>query len=117
MSMGDQEQHKEHHKAPWLKPFRWQPGESGNLKGRPPGPTMKTWLQAYFKHLTDEERMEFMEKIDPESAWRMAEGNPQSATDVTSKGESIIIGAKELTEKIDQVMNEPEEEESIKGVS
>jgi len=77
----------------WLKPTQFKPGQSGNPKGRPPGKSLKTWLREYFESLDDEGKMEFFKNVDPEMAWRMAEGNPQTNTDLTSKGKEIGVTA------------------------
>jgi vacuolar-type H+-ATPase subunit E/Vma4 len=62
-------------------------GISGNPDGRPKGKTLKEFAKDYLALLTDDERIEFMNKLAPELVWKMAEGNP--AQDVTSGGEKI----------------------------
>ena len=69
----------------WLKPYQWKKGESGNLKGRPPGKSLKTFVKDYLLSLPDEEKLKFLNHVNPEFAWRMAEGNPKE--DVKHSGE------------------------------
>lgn len=99
MSEEKAEKQKKKQDYAWLKPTQFKPGQSGNPKGRPPGKSLKTWLREYFESLSDEEKMQFFNSIDPETAWKMAEGNPDSKSDITSNGESLQIDS-ELREEI-----------------
>jgi len=63
------------------RPWLWKKGQSGNLKGRPKGKTMKEWAKDYLARMTDEERDNFMEGIPKEIVWKMGEGNPDSKID------------------------------------
>lgn len=83
----------------WLKPYQFKPGQSGNPEGKTPGKSLKTYLREYFESLSPEEKAEFFRHIDPEMAWRMAEGNPATQTDVTSKGDKIMFLPSTLMEK------------------
>jgi hypothetical protein len=76
-------------KADHLKPWQFKPGQSGNPKGRTPGPSLKEWSKTYLMSLTDEEKLEFMTGIDKKTIWEMAEGKPDTKTDVTSDGKAI----------------------------
>jgi hypothetical protein len=69
------------------RPWLWKKGQSGNLKGRPKGKTMKEYIKEYLACMTEEERQEFLNGIPKEIIWKMAEGNPQD--DITSGGEKI----------------------------
>jgi len=63
----------------WLKPHHFKKGNAGG-PGRPKGPTLKTWVRNHFESMTDEERMEFLNKIDPIKAWEMGEGKAEAKT-------------------------------------
>lgn len=75
------------------KPWLWKKGQSGNLKGRPKGQTMKEYIKEYLSKMTDEERDEWLEGINKIELFKMAEGNPQTNTDITSNGKTIILPA------------------------
>jgi|SRR3990167_4355556 len=75
----------------WLKPYQWQKGETGNPGGAPKGKRLKTVAMEMLAKMTDDEKREFLNHIDPEMVWKMAEGNPANNTDITSKGEKLII--------------------------
>ncbi len=75
----------------WLKPTQFKPGQSGNPNGRPKGPTLKTWLKARFEEMNDEERIEFLNQVDPIKAWEMSEGKAESKTDITSGGQPLQV--------------------------
>ena len=82
-------QHKRQY--PWLKPYQWKKGQSGNPKGGKPGKSMKTFVREYLEGLPDKDRREFLEHINPELAWRMAEGNPPQDVNLGQSPEMPFI--------------------------
>lgn len=83
-------------------------GMTGNPNGRPKGKTLKEWMRERLMNMTDEEREEFIKKVPESYRWAMAEGNPESKTDITTKGEKI-----EMTGAVKEVATKYEEE--LKG--
>lgn len=72
-------------------PYMWKKGQSGNPAGRPKGKTMKEYARELLECQTEEERQEFLHGLPKEIIWKMAEGNPVTATDLTSKGEKVVF--------------------------
>lgn len=61
-----------------------------NRKGRiDGGGGLKAYDRDKFKDMSDEEKDKFLKTISPELRYKMAEGNPESKTDLTSAGEAI----------------------------
>lgn len=73
----------------WLKEYSWQKGQSGNPAGRPKGKSLKEYSREFLANMSEEARMEFLKELPAETIWKMAEGNPEAKTDVTSNGETI----------------------------
>lgn len=84
----------DNHAPKQLKPYLWKKGVSGNPAGRPPGKTLKTFAREYLESLPDDEKVDYLASLPTDIVWKMAEGNPESKTDITSKGESITQNPK-----------------------
>ena len=72
------------------------PGNTANPNGRPTGSTMKEYVADKFRRMSNDEKEKWLKEtgIDPGLAWRMAEGNPSTHTDLTSGGEQITLAEK-----------------------
>ena len=76
-----------------LQPYAYKKGQSGNIEGRPKGKTLKEYCRDFLSCQSEEERQEFLEGLPKDLIWRMAEGNPQTNTDLTSQGKAINVTA------------------------
>lgn len=96
-----------------LEGFKWKKGQSGNLKGRPKGKTLKEFAKEYLMSLPDDEKIEYLAELPKDIVWKMAEGNPQN--DITSKGKSITIDPEQKKAAdgvIDQFLNGGDKEDT-----
>lgn len=111
--MDVEDQQEEQHKAPWLKKYQWKPGQSGNPGGRPKGPSLKVWLRNYFEDLNDEDRVDFLKNIHPSLAWQMAEGRPDTKSDVNANLTGLFTGVKKIVfEDADAASEEKQDAET-----
>jgi len=88
--MEPEKQHKKQYD--WLKGYQFVKGQSGNPGGKKKGTkSLKTFAREYLESLPDEEKIKFMEALPEELVWKMAEGAPQTNSDVTSGGKPIPL--------------------------
>lgn len=74
-----------------LIPYLWKKGQSGNPAGRPKGKTLKEFARDYLETLPDDEKVDYLASLPTEIVWKMAEGMPQTNSDVTSGGKPIPL--------------------------
>lgn len=97
MEENTQEQHKKRYD--WLKGYQFVKGVSANPGGRPKGSkSLKTFAREYLATLPEEEKIEFLKCLPEELVFRMAEGNPDTKSEV--KTDMTINLAPEDKEKI-----------------
>jgi len=83
----------------YIRPYMWKKGQSGNPNGRPKGKTLKEFAREYLESLPDDEKIDYLASLPTEIVWKMAEGNPESKTDITTAGKPIIQVSSEIAEK------------------
>ena len=77
----------------------FMPGKSGNPGGRPKGTSMKAFARAWLMAMTPEEKMKFLNDLDPQIVWRMSEGNPANDLNVDGEIRLPLYLPTELLEK------------------
>ncbi len=86
-----QSTNKTHRKSyDWLKQYQFQKGNPGG-PGRPQGKTLKEFAREFLMALPDEEKATYLSTLPEDLVWKMAEGNPANATDITSGGKPIVL--------------------------
>jgi len=98
-------QHERHYD--WLKQYQWQKGQSGNPDGGKKGKRLKTFALEMLENMSEEDKAAFLKTIDPRIVWEMAEGKPQTNTDITTKGEAIgSVVTDEVLTKASEMLKE-----------
>lgn len=68
-----------------LQKYVFKVGNKGG-PGRKKGKNMKEFAREFLMAMSSEEKVKFMNSLEPDIVWRMAEGNPHSTEDITSGG-------------------------------
>lgn len=70
----------------WLKPYQFKVGNNANPGGRPKGSkSLKTYAREYLESLPEEEKIAYLNTLDRELIWKMAEGNPKNDLELAGK--------------------------------
>lgn len=89
-------QEQSNNTRPWL----FQKGKSGNPGGRPKGSkSLKTRAREYLEGLTDEEVQEYFDGLNKMDIWKMAEGAPETKSEVKQEHTVMPVLVKFLDKK------------------
>lgn len=76
-----------------IKAWQYKKGQSGNPGGRPKGTiSLKAYARKHLESMTDEQKEEFMNGLNKDTIWKMAEGNPKQDNTTEVKMDSSLIG-------------------------
>lgn len=80
----------------WLRPWQYKPGQSGNPNGLPKGyKTLKKYAQDKLATMSDEEKERFLEGLDKDKIWEMAEGKPKADLELSGEVKAKIVSIDE----------------------
>lgn len=81
---------------PQLRKYLFKVGNNANPGGRPKGSkSMKSYVKEYLESMSEEDRVEFLNGIDPKTIWEMAEGKPKQDVSLDGEITSKIISVDE----------------------
>ena len=83
------------------KKGRFLPGTAPG-PGRPKGSiSMKEFARKFLMSMNDEQKIEFLNSLNPDVVWRMAEGNPANDMKIDGEVKHTLYLPSELLEKND----------------
>lgn len=84
----------------WLKAYQFVKGQSGNPKGKEKGKkSLKTFAREFLESLPDEEKIKYLKTLPTEIVWKMAEGMPDTKSDLDVKGVITVEVPEALAKK------------------
>ncbi len=96
MDEDPQEQLNNSKVPPQLRKYAFKKGVSGNPGGRPEGAvSMKTFAKNYLESMPEEDRIEFLNGLDPKVIWEMSEGKAKQDVELSGEVTSKIISVDE----------------------
>ena len=70
---------------PQLRPYIFKKGHTLSKGKR--RKSLKSYAKEYLEGLDEDEKIAFLNSVDPDKVWRMAEGNPPDSLDMTTGGQ------------------------------
>ena len=75
-----------------LQPWQFKKGQSGNPSGKKPGTiSLKVFAKNYIQNLDEDEKLEFLEGMNKDTIWEMAEGRAKQDVEVSGELTSKIV--------------------------
>lgn len=90
-------QEQQNNRAPaHLQKYLFKKGVSGNPGGRPIGSkSMKTYAREYLENMDEDDRIAFLNSLDPKTIWEMSEGKAKQDMDIKGEVVSKVISVDE----------------------